>query len=234
MVAIVERIRGRIVGYDERRRELLIRAPYDDFSTMDRREYKEVDVLPIDSRPLSDRQRRCCYAMLNAIAEWSGEELDALKDHFKLDFIARMEEDMELFSLSNARMSVVAAFQGYLARFIVANDVPTRKPMLDYVDDIEDYVYQCVIHKKCPVCGRRADLHHIDAVGMGRDRDEIIHEGLEVMSLCREHHTEIHTIGKAAFLDRYHLTGGVIADKTICRIYGLRTKRKARKHDAHV
>lgn len=229
MAKLVERIRGRIVGYDERRRELLIRAPYDDFATMDRREYQEVDVIPIDSRPLSDRQRRCCYAMLNAIAEWSGEELDALKDHFKLDFIARMEEDMELFSLANARMSVVAAFQSYLARFIVANDVPTRKPMLEFVDDIEDYVYQCVIHKKCPVCGRRADLHHIDTVGMGRNREEIIHEGLEVMSLCREHHMEIHTIGKAAFMARYHLTGGVIADKTICKIYGLRTQRKARK-----
>lgn len=229
MARLIERIRGRIVGYDERRRELLIRAPYDDFITMDRREYQEVDVIPIDSRPLSDRQRKCCYAMLNAIAEWSGEELDILKDHFKLDFIARMEEDMELFSLSNARMSVVAAFQSYLARFIVANDVPTRRPMLDYVDDIDDYVYQCVIHKKCPVCGRRAELHHIDAVGMGRNREEIIHEGLEVMSLCREHHTEIHSMGRKAFLVRYHLNGGVIADRTICKIYGLRTKRKARR-----
>lgn len=229
MAALIERIRGRIVGYDERRGELLIRAPYDDFATMDRREYKEVDVIPIDSRPLSDRQRKCCYAMLRDISDWSGHELDDLKDHFKLDFIARMEEDMELFSLSNARMSVVAAFQSYLARFIVSNDVPTRRPMLDYVDDIEDYVYQCVIHKKCPVCGKRADLHHVNAVGMGRNREEIIHEGLEVMSLCREHHQEIHVLGLAAFLMRYHLTGGVIADKTICKIYGLKTQRKARK-----
>lgn len=229
MAALVERIRGRIVGYDERRGELLIRAPYDDFATMDRREYKEVDVIPIDSRPLSDRQRKCCYAMLRDISDWSGHELDDLKDHFKLDFIARMEEDMELFSLSNARMSVVAAFQSYLARFIVSNDVPTRRPMLDYVDDIEDYVYQCVIHKKCPVCGKRAELHHIDTVGMGRNREEIIHEGLEVMSLCREHHQEIHVLGLAAFLKRYHLTGGVIADRTICKIYGLKTQRKARK-----
>ena len=217
MAQLIERIRGRIVGYDERRRELLIRAPYDDFATMDRREYQEVDVIPIDSRPLSDRQRRCCYAMLNAIAEWSGYALDEVKDHFKLDFIAHLEEDMELFSLANAR-------------FIVDNDVPTRRPMLEFVDDIEDYVYRCVINKRCPVCGKRADLHHVNAVGMGRNREEIIHEGLEVMSLCREHHTEIHTIGKVAFMARYHLTGGVIADKTICKIYGLRTeRRKARK-----
>ena len=206
MARIIERIRGRIVGYDEKRRELLIRAPYDDFATMDRREYQEVDVIPIDSRPLSDRQRRCCYAMLNAIAEWSGYALDEVKDHFKLDFIAHLEEDMELFSLANARMSVVAAFQSYLARFIVANDVPTRRPMLDYVDDIEDYVYRCIINKKCPVCGKRAELHHYESIGMGRNRDTIIHEGMEVLPLCREHHIEIHSIGRETFMNKYVVT----------------------------
>ena len=228
MAALIDRVKGRIVGYDERRGEILIRAAYADFPTLCRREYEraEVDVILHDSRPLSERQRRCCYAMLHAIADWSGMELDALKDHFKLDFIARMEEQMELFSLSDAPMSIVAAFQSYLARFIVANDVPTRRPMLDYVDDIEDYIYHCIINKKCPVCGRRAELHHMDAVGMGRDRDTIIHEGLEVISLCREHHTEMHTIGRSAFLDKYHLTGGIIADKTICKIYGLKARRR--------
>lgn len=224
MASIIDKVRGRITGYDERRGVVLIEAPYTDFAAMCRREYKEVEITMIDSRRLSDRQRRCCYAMLNAIVEWSGMALDEIKDHMKFDFIARMQEDMELFSLSNAKMSVVAAFQSHIARFIVANDIPTKRPMLDYVDDIEDYVYACTNHKKCPVCGRRAELHHLNAVGMGRDRAEIIHEGLEVLPLCREHHTEIHTIGRDSFLKKYHLKG-IIADKSICRNYGLKTRR---------
>jgi hypothetical protein len=60
---------------------------------------------------------------------------------------------------------------------------------------------------------------------MGRDRDEIIHEGLEVISLCREHHQEIHSTGKADFFKKYHINGGIEADKTICRIYGLKRKK---------
>ena len=64
MKSPMETVRGRIVGYDERRQELLIRAPYDDWLTMTRRDYKEVLVQPIDSRPLSDKQPRmsmpCC------------------------------------------------------------------------------------------------------------------------------------------------------------------------------
>lgn len=227
MTAVIDRVRGKIKDYDERRGVVLIEAPYDDFATMCRREYKEVEITMLDSRPLSDRQRKSCYAMLREIAVWSGYEPDEIKDMMKFNFIGSLVDDMNLFSLSNAPMSLVAAFQTFLARFIVAHDVPTRRPMLEYVDDVQDYVYSCLVNKKCPVCGAKADLHHIDAVGMGRDRDEIIHEGMEVMPLCREHHTEIHTIGKADFFKKYHLEGGIECDKTICKIYKLNRRKTA-------
>ena len=231
MAATIDRVRGRIVDYDERRGEIIIRAPYTDFAAMVRREYKDVDIQLIDSRPLSAKQRRSCYAMLREIADWSGDTPESIKEAMKLDFwcgeLLEMADTM--FSLSNAPMSVVAAFQSWLARFIVRNDIPTKKPMLDYVDDVDDYVYACLVHKKCPICGKKADLHHIDAVGMGRDRTEIIHEGLEVLPLCREHHTEMHTIGKNSFFSKYHLNGGIIADRTICKIYGLKTERRKKR-----
>ena len=38
------------------------------------RKVKEVYIDPIDSRPLSDRQRRMCYALIKAIADWSGSD----------------------------------------------------------------------------------------------------------------------------------------------------------------
>lgn len=225
-MAVIDRVKARIVGYDEHTGEAIIRAPAD-FIKMAHQEQREVWIEFIDSRPLSDRQRRNVYAMIREIADWSGYLPDEVKSHLKRKFwYGELLETADIFSLSNASMSVVAAFQSWLARFIVANDVPTHKPMLEYIDDVQDYVYACLIHKKCPICGKAADLHHIDAVGMGRDRTQIIHEGLEVLPLCREHHTEIHTIGKADFLKRYHLNGGIIADKTICRIYGLKQNRR--------
>ena len=227
MTAVIDRVKGRITGYDERRGVVHIEAPYEDFARMCRREYREVEITMLDSRPLSERQRRSCYAMLREIAEWSGYEPDEVKDMFKFNFLASLVEDMNEFSLKNAPMSLVAAFQTFLAKFIVSHDVPTRRPMLEYVDDVADYVYACLINRKCPICGGKADLHHVDAVGMGRDRDGIIHEGMEVLPLCREHHIEMHTIGKSAFFARYHLTGGIQADKTICRIYKLKRRKTA-------
>lgn len=178
----------------------------------------------IDSRPLSDRQRKMCYAMLNAIADWSGSEPSEIKDYLKMEFWSNNLDTLadKVFSLSNAPMSLVCAFQRFLIKFIIQNDIPVKRPLLEYVDDIDDYVYMCLIHKKCAICGKKAELHHIDAVGMGNDRNEIQHEGREALSLCREHHTEFHTIGRMTFLEKYHLNGGIKIDKTIMKIYGLR------------
>jgi hypothetical protein len=201
----------------------IIQAPIDTY-IFTHRKVKEAYIDYIDSRPLSDKQRRMCYALINAIAEWSGETAEGTKTALKLDFWQSHVETLadKIFSLSNAPMSLVAEFQRYLVRFIIDNDIPLKFPLLDYVDDIKDYTYACLIHKKCVVCGKRADLHHIDAIGMGNDRNDVQHIGREVISLCREHHTEIHTLGKSEFMEKYHLEGGIEADKTILKIYGLK------------
>ena len=197
-----------------------------DISKYIKQNTKECYVEYIDSRPLSHEQRKMCYALINAIAEWSGNSTQDIKEAFKLEFWADKVETIgdKIFSLSNAPMSLVADFQRFLIGFILENNVPVKRPLLEYVDDINHYVYMCLIHKKCAICGKKSDLHHIDTVGMGNDRTEVQHEGREAMSLCREHHNEMHQIGKASFFEKYHLNGGVKIDKTICKIYGLKGK----------
>ncbi len=219
-------ITGTIVEYDERGGELVIRAPYSDYLTLAKREYKTVKIQLVDGRKLSSRQRRSCYAMITEIADYMGEEKAEAKDFLKQRFLAAEIEELgdAIFSLSDAPMSLVAAFQRFLARFIVRHDIPTRKPMLDYVDDIGDYIYSCLINKKCAICGRHADLHHVERVGMGRNREEIIHEGMECLPLCREHHTEAHTMPDSDFFEKYHLNQGIQLDKTLCKIYRLKVK----------
>lgn len=175
-----------------------------------------------------------CYALLREIAAYTGDSEQQTKELFKIKFLADelVETGETIFSLSNAPMSLVCAFQRYLIRFILDWDVPCSIPLLKYVDDIDDYVYGCMVNKKCCVCGKPAELHHVDRVGMGRNRDEIVHEGMEALPLCREHHNEIHRVGEGVFLPHYHLNGGVILDKTLCRIYGLKAKRRRKKDEA--
>lgn len=224
----IDVVKGKIVGYDDKRQEVLIRAPYDDWVSLTKREYKSCLVQMIDNRPLSDKQRKMCYALMREISEYTGQGEDPTKEWMKLKF---MTEDMEqtadkLFSLSNAPMSLVCAFQRFLVRFILDWDIPCSFSLLEYADDVADYIYHCLVTKHCCICGMPTDLHHIDRVGMGRDRHDIIHEGLEVLPLCREHHTEAHTMPDAEFFDKYHIPGGVVMDKTLCRIYGLKARSK--------
>lgn len=224
MKSPVDVVRGRII--DEGPNGVTIFAPYADWQTLTRREYKEVNVQFIDSRPVSEKQRRACWMMLGAVAEWAGYSKTKINDLLKIRFLVDELQATaeEMFSLSNAPMSLVCAYQRFLVEFIIENDVPCAFRLLDFVDDVEAYTYACLANKKCCVCGKKADLHHVDRVGIGRNRDEIIHEGMMVLPLCREHHQEAHTAGEQSFEEKYHLTPSE-ADKTICKIYGLKVRR---------
>ena len=227
MKSPIDTVKGRIVGYDERTQEVLIRAKYDDWYTMTKRGYKECLVQMKDSRPLSDKQRRTCYALIGAISDYTGMGKDPAKEWLKIKFLL---EDLEatadqLFSLSDAPMSLVCAFQRFLVRFILDWDIPTKFSLLDMVDDVPDYIYACLITKKCCITGRAATLHHVDRVGMGRDRTDILHEGMEALPLSPELHAEAHTMTNQDFLDKYHLPGGIVLDKTLCRIWKLKARR---------
>lgn len=230
----VDTVKGRIVGYDERTNDVLIRARYDDHFTLCKREYKTCLVQLVDSRPLSDKQRKACYALLREISNYTGMGTDPTKEWMKLKFISEdlSETADKIFSLSNAPMSLVCAFQRFLVRFILDWDIPCSFPLLNFVDDVQDYIYACLIAKKCCITGKSAQLHHIDRVGMGRDRDDILHEGMEALPLSSELHREAHTMSDQEFFDKYHLMGGIILDKTLCRIWKLGKQAKARRMES--
>ena len=229
MKSPIDTVKGKIVKEVPEHNYALVAVPYD-WVTALHRQYKECLVQFIDSRPLSDKQRKMCYALLREISEYTGMTTERTKEIMKIKFMADdLEQTAEqIFSLSNAPMSLVCAFQRFLIRFILDWDIPCRFPLLEYVDDVTDYIYACLIAKKCCITGRPAELHHIDRVGMGRDRTDICHEGMEVLPLTSELHQEAHTMTDQQFFDKYHLPGGIILDKTLCRIW----KLKARKENA--
>lgn len=224
----VDTVKGRIVDYDPRTQEVTIKARYTDWDLMVKREYKECLIQMIDGRQLSNKQRKACYAILRAISDFSGMAMDRTKELMKIKFLVdELQETADkIFSLSNAPMSLVCAFQRYLIRFVVDWEVPCKFPLLNYIDDFGDFLYACLIKKRCFICGQKADLHHVDHVGMGFDRDEIIHEGMEVLPCCRGHHAIAHTIGERAFLEKYHIDKGIILDKQLCKIYGLKAQKE--------
>ena len=192
------------------------------------RQYRECTIILQDERRITPRQRAAIYALLGEVDEYvNGIRTDAGREEqkrlLKMEFMLRRMTDAErrMFSLSDCSVTTARAFIDFLIEFIIANDIPVRFSLAEKAEDIGQYVYACLVHKKCAVCGRHADLHHVDAVGMGNDRKEVHHLGRAALPLCREHHTELHTMGNGPFLERYHLEP-VKLDERLCKIYKLK------------
>ena len=175
-----------------------------------------------DSRTITAEQRRKAYALLGEIADYMGEMPEYTKRLFKLKFIHDELKGIadDVFSLSNCDVTIAHDFITYLIDFIIAHEIPTKVPLAELCEDVEKFVYSCAMKKICCVCGKKAELHHYDAIGSRYDRDKPVHEGLRALPLCREHHIRAHEISKETFLEEYHLQP-ITIDKSICKKWRL-------------
>ena len=190
-----------------------------------RRGFLKVEIILWDGRRISPEQRRKCYALLGEIAEYTdgirtAETVDEQKRLLKMEFMLKRMEATErrMFSLADCDMSTAREFITYLIDFIIANDIPTRVPLIDNCDDIAAYMYACTMHRKCAVCGKAADIHHCEGsrIGAGVDRAKVHQLGREVLPLCRVHHTELHAMPESEFITKYHLQK-VKLDEVLCK-----------------
>lgn len=167
----------------------------------------EVSVIWRDNRSRTGEQNRKAWALMTEIAAYQGQEKEAVYREQQFEFSQRNMEVLQgmLFHLSTATVSEASAFITMLVNLIIEYDIPTREPLYQLCEDVEKYVYACLINKKCCICGRKADLHHVDQISMGYSRQTKPQIGALVMPLCREHHTEYHSTGGTAFSAKYHV-----------------------------
>ena len=187
---------------------ITIRAGLPDMSRALLREYNEVQIGLPDGRTISPEQRRKAYALMNEIASWMGDLPEYVKRLMKMGFMVERMQALEkqIFSLSDCDVTTAREFINYLIDFMLEHDVPSSEPLYKLCEDVKRYVYMCLMQKKCVVCGKnRAELHHVTAIGAGNNRRNVYQIGMPVLPLCREHHTESHTIGQKDFIARYHI-----------------------------
>lgn len=210
---------AQIVGYDG---EVLFVKP---LVAIDRellqKQVESIEIRLTDGREISAEQRKKVFALIRDIADWCGEEPEYIRKFTSFEY--RISNGIEPFSLSDCDMSTAREYITYLIDFCFFHGVPTRDTLLNRTDDINKYLYSCLAHRKCAVCNAKADVHHIDAVGMGRNRTKISHLGMEAIALCRLHHQEAHQRGQV-FFDKYHIYG-IKLDENLCNILNLRKDR---------
>lgn len=183
----------------------------------------EVTVIWKDCRMISNEQRRKAWALMTEIAAFQGQSKEETYGEQQAAFTLKHLETLQdgLFHLSTATVSSARAFITMLIETILEYGIPTKEPLYGLCDDLERYTYACLMNKKCCICGRKTELHHVDAVGMGRDRHEINHIGMRALPLCREHHEEAHMLGNNRFLELYHVEP-IQIDERIAKKYNLK------------
>ena len=196
---------------------------------------ESVMVLWHDRRTISPEQRRKAWALIGEIAAFggylsAGDRVQLNQDMKRKFLIERVDEltaeAIQRFSLSDVDMTTARMYITFLVDFCIEHGVPTKQPLWELSEDVAAYVYHCSINGVCAVCRKHAGVHHVDAVGMGRNRDEISHIGMLHLPLCwgvGGHHQEIEQIGDEAFLDKYHLVP-IPIDEKIAKIYKLKTE----------
>ena len=163
-----------------------------------------------DGRTISVMQRKKAYATIRDMAEWTGYPPEVMKEIMKYEFMIRTGE--EYFSLSDCSVNLAREFISMLIEFSLEHGIQLSDLAINRTDDIGRYLYYCIKHKRCAVCGRPGEIHHVDTIGMGNDRRRVDDREYRKICLCREHHTEAHNMGMTAFEEKHKVYGIVVKE----------------------
>lgn len=159
-----------------------------------------------DRRRVSDKQRRLFFALLNDIMQWSYMPKDYLKDVFYLQYALYTGKEISLSDTSKSSVSDGNVLLDLVIDFMFEWNVPFKEGYKQLPREETYFIYQCCRHRRCLVCGNHADIHHLETVGMGVDRNKVDHTKKHVMPLCRLHHENYHLLGAEKFAETYHVS----------------------------
>lgn len=163
-----------------------------------------------DNRKRTPAQLRKAWALIGEVARWNDGKINdktkhtaegLLKDQFYY------ETGFAEFSQSSCSVDMERQFIETILDFCFEHDVSFATKTWDMFADDYYAQYQALIHRKCVICGKHADIAHIFSVGIGRNRNKISHIGNYVMPLCRIDHERQHNMGIQSFMSWYHIKG---------------------------
>lgn len=164
-----------------------------------------------DGRHITAEQRKKIYATIRDISEWTGYLPEEQKEWLKYLYIC--QTGAQYFSLSDCSIDTAREYINVMLDYALQEGIWLSDFAVNRTDDIGRYLYCCLKHRKCAVCGQDGETHHEDAIGMGNDRRRCDDSQKRKVCLCRSHHTEAHTIGMPAFKKRYKVYG-IIYEET--------------------
>ena len=165
-----------------------------------------------DGRSISIEQRKKAYATIRDIADYTGNDPEYQKEWLKCLYVEKTGDDY--ISLSDCSMDQAREFINVILEYAIENGIQLSEQAINRTDDIGKYLYFCIKHKKCAICGQAGEIHHEDAIGMGNDRKTLDDSNHKKICLCRNHHTIAHQMGVERFTKMYKVYGIIIKEES--------------------
>lgn len=195
----------------EKGTELLITIPGKKIGEiLTEKRIKNAEIRFDDGRHISSEQRKKAYATIRDIADYTGYLPEEQKEWLKVLYI--IKTGRKNISLSDCSMDEAREFINVILEHAIENGVELREEGINRTDDIGKYLYFCIKHRKCAICGRDGEIHHEDAIGMGNDRKTMDDSKHKKICLCRNHHTIAHQQGVERFQNNYKVYGIVVKE----------------------
>ena len=176
-----------------------------------------IKVIPV--KKLSQAQNRLIHVLLKEFGEELGYILSEIKELMKEQFA--IATDRLDFSTAKCDMQTANDFIAFIIEqalelginlYILGKHDKRYKHILEIDNITQRYVIACLRKRTCCICGKvhdeynTVDLEHYDHLSSTATTYEL-DDGLQgrFLTLCREHHSEIHSIPKSEFIENYHL-----------------------------
>lgn len=169
-----------------------------------------------DNRTITVEQRKKIFATIKDIANFTGNHPEDQRGQLLYDYCIQTGEMP--FSLSNCSIVQANTFINHIIEFILKENIPLTDLAINRTDDIDKYLYWCIVYKRCAITGKEgADIHHCEGsrVGMGGNRKKISNKGRELMALSREWHNRVHQEGEEEIFKLYKIYGITLSDATL-------------------
>ena len=171
---------------------------------------KKAEIRFDDGRIISIEQRKKAYATIRDIADYTGYLPEEQKEWLKYLYIQKTGDDY--ISLSDCSMDQAREFINVILEYAIESGIQLSEQAINRTDDIGKYLYFCIKHKKCAICGQAGEIHHEDAIGMGNDRKTLDDSNHKKICLCRKHHTIAHQMGVERFTKMYKVYGIIVKE----------------------
>lgn len=198
------------------------------------------DVIEHDDDLATAPQKAKAHALIRSINEYWEKPKIAIKRELKCAFweeggYGDWIESSEPFSLRNCSKELASEFISYLVEYCFMHDIDFYMKDLHLTFDVNRQMFLCAKYNRCFATGAKREtnvlhLHHVSAIGMGGNRNDIDHRGRYFMILKAVLHDEIHQIGYKAFVEKWHCGTIKLTGEDVLR-FGLMSRKQMNEID---